>query len=592
MRTITHRDHDGVELESILITTELARRPSRAPDYAAENRALVALAREMATQPQNLPQKLVEMAVELCGAGTAGISLLEASPYGEYFSCQAMAGVYALHLGGGTSRHFSLCGTTLDRKAPQLFRYPARYFTYLAAIDTPIVESLVLPVSAGGPPLGTIWIMVHDEQQHFDAEAVRLMTDLAEFAGAALQVLSAQETKTQAKQARHEREDQPKALLRATLEEGVGLEWPADAALPIGEWPFRRLLEKLPAGAYSCDPQGLITYFNPHAVQLWGRAPTLNDPVDRFCGSFKLFSTDGSPITHDNCWMALALKTDQAYNGQEIIIERPDGERLTVLAHANPVHDESGILLGAVNVLVDISDHKRTEMALRESEARVKVALREKEVLLKEIHHRVKNNLQIISSLLDLQADALADPQLRGIFEESHQRIQAMALIHESLYQSRDLVHLSASDYLNRLSTQLCQAYDTLAARLTLTLKLEPIELEVNQAIPCGLILNELLSNIFKHAFPDDRAGAIDIALREEPAGHCQLMVDDTGIGFPEGVDFRATESLGLQLVCLLTEQLDGTITLGNRGGTHWTLTFPLAASAAQAGDAPCSDRP
>jgi two-component sensor histidine kinase len=592
MGTITHRDHDGVELESILITTELARRPSREPDYAAENRALVALAREMATHPQTMPQKLVEMAVELCRAGTAGISLLEASPHGEYFSCQAMAGVYAMHLGGGTSRHFSLCGTTLDRKVPQLFRYPVRYFTYLAAIDTPIVESLVLPVYASGRPFGTIWIMVHDEHHQFDAEDARLMTSLAEFAGAALHVLSVPETKTLARQARREREDQPKAPLCAPSAAALGQEWPADADLPLGEWPFRRLLEKLPAGAYSCDPQGLITYFNPHAVQLWGRAPLLNDPVDRFCGSFKLFSTDGSPIAHDNCWMALALKTEQAYNGQEIIIERPDGERLTVLAYANPVHDESGILLGAVNVLVDISDHKRTEMALRESEARVKAALREKEVLLKEIHHRVKNNLQIISSLLDLQADALADPQLRGIFEESHQRIQAMALIHESLYQSRDLVHLSASDYLNRLSMQLCQAYDTLAARLTLTLKLEPIELEVNQAIPCGLILNELLSNIFKHAFPDDRAGAIDIALREEPAGHCQLLVDDTGIGFPAGVDFRATESLGLQLVCLLTEQLDGTITLGNRGGTHWTLTFPLAASAPQAGDAPCSDRP
>jgi two-component sensor histidine kinase len=285
--------------------------------------------------------------------------------------------------------------------------------------------------------------------------------------------------------------------------------------------------------------------------------------------------------------MALALKTGQAFNGHEIVIERPDGERLTVLAHANPVHNTSGILLGAVNVLVDISAHKRTEMALRESEARVKAALREKEVLLKEIHHRVKNNLQIISSLLDLQADALADPKLRGIFEESHQRIQAMALIHESLYQSLDLVHLSASDYLNRVISQLSQAYGTLAARLALTLKLEPIELEVNQAIPCGLILNELLSNIYKHAFPDGRVGAIDISLREEPAGHCQLMVGDTGVGFPAGVDFRTTESLGLQLVCLLTEQLEGTITLERRDGTHWSLTFPLSAPAARDANTP-----
>jgi PAS domain-containing protein len=126
---------------------------------------------------------------------------------------------------------------------------------------------------------------------------------------------------------------------------------------------FRGLLEKLPAGAYTCDPEGLITYFNQCAARLWGREPKLNDPADRFCGSFKLFGTDGSPIAHNQCWMALALETDCEHNGQEIVIERPDGSRSTVLAHANPIHDESGKLLGAVNVLVDISDRIQGEEA-------------------------------------------------------------------------------------------------------------------------------------------------------------------------------------------------------------------------------------
>src|SRR4028119_1517793 len=129
----------------------------------------------------------------------------------------------------------------------------------------------------------------------------------------------------------------------------------------IGELEFRSLLDKLPAGAYTCDAQGLITYFNQHAVQLWGRAPKLNDPMDRYCGSFKLSSPDGSPIAHDRCWMALALKQDKEYNRREIVVERPDGERLTALAHANPIHDGSGELLGAVNVLVDVSDRKRAQ---------------------------------------------------------------------------------------------------------------------------------------------------------------------------------------------------------------------------------------
>jgi PAS domain-containing protein len=103
----------------------------------------------------------------------------------------------------------------------------------------------------------------------------------------------------------------------------------AEVALQNGESHFRRLLEKLPAGAYTCDPGGLITYYNQHAVQLWGRAPKLNDPMDRFCGSFKLFAPDGSPIAHDRCWMALALNANEGYNEREIVIERPDGRRLT-----------------------------------------------------------------------------------------------------------------------------------------------------------------------------------------------------------------------------------------------------------------------
>jgi PAS domain S-box-containing protein len=126
---------------------------------------------------------------------------------------------------------------------------------------------------------------------------------------------------------------------------------------------FQRLLDTLPAGAYLCDADGLITYFNDHAVEVWGRAPALNDSVDRFCGSFRLFAIDGRPLRHDECWMALALKNGQAYLGQEILIERPDGARRTVLAHASPLYGDAGQLAGAVNVLVDISDRNAAEQA-------------------------------------------------------------------------------------------------------------------------------------------------------------------------------------------------------------------------------------
>ena len=118
----------------------------------------------------------------------------------------------------------------------------------------------------------------------------------------------------------------------------------------------QKLLDKLPAGAYLCNAEGQIVYFNAHAAQMWGRAPTLNEPMDRFCGSFRLYHSDGRAMRHDECWMALALKTGQEYNGVEVIVERPDGTRRTALAHVSPFFDEAGILEGALNIVVDISD--------------------------------------------------------------------------------------------------------------------------------------------------------------------------------------------------------------------------------------------
>ncbi len=156
-----------------------------------------------------------------------------------------------------------------------------------------------------------------------------------------------------------------------------------------GEFRFRRLLEGLPAGAYTCDAAGLITYFNPQAVELWGRTPKLNHSDDRFCGSFKLFSADGSPIRHDQCWMALALRGSKEYNGYEMLIERPDGNRVTVLAHANPFLDDSGNLLGAVNVLVDITARKRAEESLRDAHDELAHKVVERTAELTELSHHL-----------------------------------------------------------------------------------------------------------------------------------------------------------------------------------------------------------
>jgi two-component sensor histidine kinase len=212
----------------------------------------------------------------------------------------------------------------------------------------------------------------------------------------------------------------------------------------------------------------------------------------------------------------------------------------------------------------------------RQAEAHLTASLREKEVLLKEVHHRVKNNMQIVSSLLELQSDVIDDATLLAQFRDSQDRIRSMALVHETLYQSQDLARLDLARYIHTLSAQLVRSYRVDPQRITVQIQVEPVILDVDQAIPCGLILNELLSNAFKYAFPQNRTGAVHIALHADTAQQAALVVRDNGIGFPDAIDFRHTESLGLQLVAMLTEQLQGTIALERADGTIFTLTFPV----------------
>jgi two-component sensor histidine kinase len=239
---------------------------------------------------------------------------------------------------------------------------------------------------------------------------------------------------------------------------------------------------------------------------------------------------------------------------------------------ASPIIQE-GRPVATVIEVQDITQQQRAERGLR-------AALREKEVLLQEIHHRVKNNLQVVASLLDMQAEAVADPRVRAAFEDSQARLHAMALIHEQLYQGASLAHLNAADYLRRLSTRLFETYSRTNGRITLEIEVEDIALELNVAIPCGLMLNELLSNALKHAFPGGQPGAVAVTLHQAPPGTCVLTIRDNGVGLPEGLDIGRTDSLGLQLVSLLIEQLGGSLTLEPGGGTSFRLTFPLPRSS------------
>ncbi len=187
-----------------------------------------------------------------------------------------------------------------------------------------------------------------------------------------------------------------------------------------------------------------------------------------------------------------------------------------------------------------------------------KASLRQQEMLLREVHHRIKNNLQIISSLLDIQAGAVEDPRIVEMFIDIQNRVISMALIHETLYQSGDLRMVNFGVYVRTLAEQIFRSCNVLPDRIALQIRADEVMLDTNQAIPCGLILNELLTNCLKHAFPNESGGEIHIELRSDAAPQVTLIVRDTGIGFPAGMDSCHPKTLGLQLVYSLTEQLGG----------------------------------
>ncbi len=214
----------------------------------------------------------------------------------------------------------------------------------------------------------------------------------------------------------------------------------------------------------------------------------------------------------------------------------------------------------------DVTQMKEIEEALIRS-------LKEKEMLLKEIHHRVKNNLMIISSLLNLQSQYIKDKEALGIFKESQSRARSMALIHERLYRSTDLKRINFGDYIRTLSNDLFHTYADGSGRIILNIDVEDVMMDINTAIPLGLILNELVSNSLKHGFPNEKSGEINISFRFVDDEYV-LSVSDTGIGFPEDLDHHNTDSLGLQLVNNLTGQIDGEIELDTTNGTEFNIRF------------------
>jgi PAS domain S-box-containing protein len=327
------------------------------------------------------------------------------------------------------------------------------------------------------------------------------------------------------------------------------------------------ILESSAEGLYGIDREGNITFINSAAVKMLG----YNSPID-FLGKdsheFLHHSHSGDPsYPQRDCNIWHALSEGATTRCDNDVFWRKDGTSFPVAYCVAPLI-RNGAIEGAVVSFGDITE--RMEMM-----DHIQVSLKEKELLLKEIHHRVKNNLQIIASLLNLQARYIRDESVLDAIKESQNRVRAMALVHERLYRSGDLSRIDIGDYIQFLLTNLLKFYDINPMKITHSVSLKGVVVNIDTAIPLGLIINELISNSLKHAFPDGRRGNISIKASMQPDGPQIITIQDNGIGVPEGFDWKTAESLGLRLVVGLVEQIHGRIELKRGEGTTWEITIP-----------------
>ena len=324
-----------------------------------------------------------------------------------------------------------------------------------------------------------------------------------------------------------------------------------------------------PAGIAIADaPEGKLRYVNDAGLLIRGgnRQSVVNGVgIDQYVASWQLLDLDGRELRADEVPLARAIIFGEP-SRREFIIRRKEGDDRIVEGNAAPIKDETGRVTAGIVIFTDITDRKNADEIIRTS-------LQEKEILLKEIHHRVKNNLQIISSLLKLQSRFNPDERLNAVFLECQDRIRAMAGVHALLYRSKDFTGINFGDCIRETTAELLRSYQKTSANILLEIHAEEVRLSIDEAIPCSLIINELVTNAVKYAFTESAQGVIRIELAETDQG-IRLLVKDNGVGFPPELNFRETETLGLQLVNMLVRQLDGTIMQSVDSGTEYAILF------------------
>jgi PAS domain S-box-containing protein len=327
---------------------------------------------------------------------------------------------------------------------------------------------------------------------------------------------------------------------------------------------FQRVVEGAPNAIILAGPDGRIEMLNLRTERLFGytREELLGKPVE-------ILVPERYRKQHPGLRGAFFANPQPRPMGagRDLYGLKKDASEFPVEIALNPIETEEG--LKVIAAIADITDRKQKE-------EQIQAALKEKELLLGEVHHRVKNNLQIVQSMLHLQSAKFDNPAVHDMLTDCQSRVKSMALIHQTLYQSKDFARVDFANFLNSLALALINLYRVDPNRISLSIEADQVLLPIDAAVPCGQVVDELLSNAFRHAFPEGRRGTITVALSRDGRSNVALSVTDDGIGIPASVDMRSHATLGLRLVSLLTDQLRGTLSLRRADPTRFLLQFQL----------------
>lgn len=344
----------------------------------------------------------------------------------------------------------------------------------------------------------------------------------------------------------------------------------AERAMRRSEERFRQIAENIREVFWIIEPQdNKLVYISPAYEEVWGRScRSLSDVSSTWLDT--VHPEDRSRVAE----AAMTIKAGGEYDIEYRIV-RPGGAIRWVRDRAFPIANVSGEVYRVAGVVDDVTERKQVL-------EQIKTSLHEKEVLLKEIHHRVKNNMQVITSLLNLQSKTISDAQALSVFQDSQNRVKSMALIHETLYQSEDLSRIDFAEYLQKLVAHVSRSYRIRPEAVKINVNVDDVSLPIDTAVPCGLIINELASNSLKYAFPADTRGEVNITFDRADAQYV-LRVSDTGVGLPDDFDPETGKSLGMKLVRMLTGQLCGELEYHNGVGTTFEIKFPEEKGAVRA---------